>query len=73
MKKVFYHFLGVIELLQPDIEKLKETCCKVAMVDALGCLDLELHRVERFIHSHFVQCGLLLNLLIVSEDQKKLA
>ena len=43
------------------------------MVHALGCLDLEFHRVERFIRSHFVQCGLLLNLLIVSEDQKKLA
>ena len=40
------------------------------MVHALGFLDLELHRVERFIHSHFVQCGLLLNLLIV---KKKLA
>ena len=42
------------------------------MVDALGFLDLELHRVDRFIHSYFVQCGLLLNLLIISEDQKKL-
>ena len=70
MKKVFYHFLGIIELLQPDIKKLKETCGKVAMVDALGFLDLELHRVERFIPSYFVQCGLLLNLLIISEDQK---
>ena len=41
------------------------------MVDALGFLDLELHRVERFIHSYFVQCVLLLNLLIISEDLKK--
>ena len=43
------------------------------MVHALGCLNLELHRVQRFIHSHFVQCGLLLNQLIVSEDKKNLA
>ena len=40
MKKVFYHFLCIIELLQPDIEKLNE---KFAMVHALGCLNLELH------------------------------
>ena len=36
------------------------------MVLALGCLDLELH-------SHSVLCGLLLNLLIISEGRKKIA
>ena len=40
------------------------------MGHALGCHDLELHRVERFIHYHFVLCGLLLNLIIISESQK---
>ena len=39
------------------------------MVHALGCLDLEFHRVERFIYSHFVQCGLLLKFLF-SESEK---
>ena len=34
------------------------------MVHALGCLDLELH-------SHYLLCGLLLNLLIISESRKK--
>ena len=52
MKKVFYYFLCIIELLPPDIEKLNETCERFAMVHALGCFDLEFHRAERFIHSH---------------------